>query len=88
MKNTPVLTLHISNGAIRVLQDLKIRQQVIHRHFHNVEWKKFLDGLPTDHDRRVAGMTMDWIKATYSQLEDTLNGELVWSEINGKLKEK
>lgn len=71
-----------------MFQDLKIRQQVIHRHFHNIEWKKFLDGLPTDHDRRVAGMTMDWIKATYSQLEDVLNGELVFEHIDGKLKEK
>ncbi len=84
----PAPTLHIFNGAIKLLQDLKIRQQVIHRHFHNIEWKKFLDGLPTDHDRRIAGMTMDWVKATYSQLENILNGELVFEYTDGKLKEK
>ncbi len=74
--------------GLLVLQELKIRQQIIHRQFHNIEWKKFLDGLPTDHDRRVAGITMDWIKATYAQLQDVLNGELVFEYTDGKLKEK
>ena len=35
--------------------------------FHDAEWKQFLDGL-NQHDRDIAGMTMDWIKNKYGRI--------------------
>ena len=66
----------------------KLYERVTHQCFHNPEWKKFLDSLPTQHDKDIAGKQMAWIKKTYPQFADTLNGSLKWEHIEGKLKEK
>ena len=59
-------------------------EQLLERMFHNAEWKRFLDALPTQHDRNIAGKTMDWVKETYPEIASLLNGALVWEEITEK----
>lgn len=44
---------------------------------HNEKWAEFLDNLPTQSDKDVAGKTMDWIKKTYPQFKNELNGEII-----------
>ena len=36
--------------------------------FHDAEWKKFLDSLPSQDNRDIAVMTMSWIKDKYGQI--------------------
>lgn len=58
--------------------------------FHNSEWKRFLESLPSQHDKDVAGRTMDWIKESLSKEFPEavlfLNGTLVWEHKSGKLR--
>ena len=44
---------------------------------HNEKWAEFLDSLPTQIERDIAGKTMDWIKEAYPQFKDKLNGKLI-----------
>ena len=59
--------------------------EVTQKLFRNPKWKTFLDNLPNQHDRDVAGHTMDWIKTEYPELERTLNGDLVWEHTTGRV---
>ena len=36
--------------------------------FHDAEWKRFLESLPTQNDKDIAAMTMNWIKDKYGQI--------------------
>lgn len=60
-------------------------EQLTQRVFHNSKWKIFLDNLPNQHDKDIAGKTMDWIKATYPEVMAVLNGTLVWEHTTGKI---
>lgn len=42
--------------------------ELTERLFHNVEWKKFLAKFSEQHERDVAGKTMDWIKSSYGDV--------------------
>lgn len=44
---------------------------------HNEKWAKFLEELPNSETRTTAGLVMDWIKETYPQFKDTLNGKII-----------
>jgi len=59
---------------------------LIQKVYHNRQWKEFLDSLPNQHDKDIAGKTMDWIKRTYPEFADVLNGKLVWEHKQGKLR--
>jgi hypothetical protein len=48
--------------------------------YFNSEVKRFLDNLENQHDRNIAGQTIDFIKTTYPELAPILNGELVLEE--------
>ena len=61
-------------------EKFKIKQVIIERVYFNPEINKFLDKLKTQHDRDVAGKTIDFIKTTYSEFTKTLNGELILEE--------
>ena len=50
---------------------------VIETIHHNKEWEKFLGGLPSQYEKDIAGLTMDWVKETYPEFKDKLNGELI-----------
>lgn len=41
--------------------------ELTERIYHNVKWKQFLDSL-SEHDREIAGKTMDWIKSSYGDV--------------------
>ena len=43
----------------------------------NPEWGKFLDTLDNNYQRDIAGAVMDWIKETYPEFKDKLNGEII-----------
>jgi len=45
--------------------------------FHNLAWAQFLRALPTDADRDLAGLVMSWVKETYPQFAEILNGDLI-----------
>ena len=36
--------------------------------FHDAEWKQFLQSLPNQEARDIAGMTMNWIKDKYGRI--------------------
>ena len=61
-------------------ENFKIKQVIIERVYFNSEINKFLDKLETQHDRDVAGKTIDFIKTTYPEFTKTLNGELILEE--------
>ena len=61
-------------------------ESLLLQHFRNKQFGEFLDNLPDQHDRDVAGMTMAWIKETYPEVAKVLNGELVWQHKEGRLK--
>lgn len=44
---------------------------------HNEKWEEFLSSLPDQATRDIAGHVMTWIKETYPQFVQTLNGELI-----------
>ncbi len=58
----------------------KLKQVIIERVYFNSAINKFLDKLQTQHDRDIAGKTVDFIKNTYPELVQTLNGELILEE--------
>ena len=45
--------------------------------YDNKEWGEFLDSLPTQQEKDTAGLAMDWIKKTYPEFKDKLNGKLI-----------
>lgn len=61
-------------------EKLKIKQIIIEQIYFNSEMKRFLDSLNTQHDREIAGQTLDFIKTTYPEFASTLNGELILEE--------
>lgn len=61
-------------------EKLKIKQVIIEQLYFNSEMKRFLDSLNTQHDREIAGQTLDFIKTTYPEFAKTLNGELILEE--------
>ena len=58
----------------------KIKQVILEQLYFNSEVKRFLDKLKTQGDRDIAGKTIDFIKKTYPELAQTLNGELILEE--------
>ena len=61
-------------------EKFKIKEVIIERVYFNSAVNKFLDKLKTQHDRDVAGKTIDFIKTTYPEFTKTLNGELILEE--------
>ena len=61
-------------------EKFKIKQVIIERVYFNPAVNKFLDKLKTQHDRDIAGKTIDFIKTTYPEFAPTLNGELILEE--------
>jgi hypothetical protein len=61
-------------------REFKIKQVILEQIYFNLEVKRFLDNLKTQHDRDIAGKTIDFIKTTYPEFASTLNGELVLEE--------
>ena len=59
---------------------LKVKQVLIERVYFNSEINKFLDRLKNQHDKDIAGITLDFIKTTYPEFTQTLNGELILEE--------
>ena len=57
-----------------------IKQIILEQIYFNSEVKRFLDSLESQHDRNIAGLTLDFIKTTYPEFAPTLNGELVLEE--------
>jgi len=49
--------------------------------YHNLALAQFLKSLENNHDREIAGKTIDWIKQTYPQIAEILNGELILEDI-------
>ena len=60
--------------------NFKIKQVIIERVYFNSAVNKFLDKLKTQRDRDIAGKTIDFIKTTYPEFTETLNGELILEE--------
>ena len=61
-------------------EKFKIKQILIERVYFNPAINKFLDKLKTQHDRNIAGQVIDFIKTTYPEFAQTLNGELILEE--------
>jgi hypothetical protein len=61
-------------------REFKIKQVILEQIYFNLEVKRFLDNLKTQHDRDIAGKTIDFIKKTYPEFTQTLNGELILEE--------
>ena len=61
-------------------ENFKIKQVIIERVYFNSAVNKFLDKLKTQRDRDIAGKTIDFIKTTYPEFTETLNGELILEE--------
>ena len=61
-------------------EKFKIKQVILEQIYFNSEIKRFLDSLDSQHDRDIAGKTIDFIKNTYPELASTLNGELILEE--------
>ena len=58
-----------------------IKQIILEQIYFNSEVKRFLDSLESQHDKDIAGATLDFIKRTYPEFTQTLNGKLVLEEI-------
>lgn len=58
----------------------KIKQVILEQIYFNSEIKRFLDSFDSQHDRDVAGRTIDFIKITYPEFTQTLNGKLILEE--------
>jgi len=58
----------------------KIKEVILEQLYFNSEVGRFLDSLKSQHDRNVAGLTIDFIKKTYPEFTKTLNGELILEE--------
>lgn len=54
--------------------------RILYQFHYNAKWKEFLDSLPSQKERDVAGLVMDWIKTEYPELREVLNGELIHEE--------
>ncbi len=50
---------------------------VIEQIHHNEKWARFLELLSTQQERDIAGKVMEWVKETYPEFKDKLNGELI-----------
>lgn len=61
-------------------KNFKMKQVIIERVYFNPAVNKFLDRLKTQHDRDIAGKTIDFVKTTYPEFTKTLNGELILEE--------
>ncbi len=61
-------------------ENFKMKQVILEQLYFNSEIKRFLDKLKTQHDRDIAGKTIDFIKNTYPEFTSTLNGELILEE--------
>ncbi len=61
-------------------ENFKIKQIILEQLYFNSEIKRFLDNLKTQHDRDIAGKTIDFIKITYPEFAPILNGELILEE--------
>ena len=58
-------------------EKFKIKQIILEQIYFNSEVARFLGSLESQHDKDVAGLTLDFIKRTYPEFTQTLNGELV-----------
>jgi len=54
------------------------------RVYYNLALAQFFRSLDNDHDREIAGRTINWVKQTYPQFAQTLNGELILEDIREK----
>lgn len=57
--------------------NLKIKQFWVEKVYHNPEIKEFLGQLETQRDKDIAGLTINFIKKTWPEIAEVLNGELV-----------
>lgn len=44
---------------------------------HNEKLAEFLDSLPNQREKDIAGLVITWVKETYPEFKDKLNGELI-----------
>ena len=51
---------------------------------NNEKWEEFLNSLDNQYQRDIAGIVMDWIKETYPEFKDKLNGKLI-AEVTRKI---
>lgn len=58
--------------------------EVIEQIHDNPEWSKFLDSLTNQEEKDLAGKVMNWIKTTYPEFKNKLNGKLI-AEITRKI---
>lgn len=57
---------------------MKISKVIIMEQIYdNPEWDKFLKTLPNEYQREIASIVMTWIKDTYPEFKDKLNGKLI-----------
>ena len=61
-------------------ENFGVKEVILEQLYFNSEIKRFLDSLDSQHDRDVAGCTIDFIKTTYPELTQTLNGKLILEE--------
>ena len=61
-------------------EKLKMKQVILEQIYFNSEVARFLDSFNSQHDKDIAGATLDFIKKTYPEFARTLNGELVLEE--------
>jgi len=61
-------------------EKFKIKQIILERLYFNSEVARFLGSFDSQHDKKIVGLTLDFIKKTYPELAPALNGELVLEE--------
>ena len=61
-------------------EKFKIKQVILEQIYFNSEVGRFLDSLESQHDKDIAGKTINFIKKTYPEFAPILNGELVLEE--------
>ena len=57
-----------------------IKQVILEQIYFNSEVARFLGSFDSQHDKDVVGVTLDFIKTTYPEFAQTLNGKLILEE--------
>lgn len=61
-------------------KNFTVKQVILEQMYFNSEVKRFLDSFDSQHDRDIIGATLDFIKKTYPEFTQTLNGKLILEE--------
>ena len=61
-------------------EKFKIKQIILEQIYFNSEVARFLGSFDSQHDKDVAGATLDFIKTTYPEFTQALNGKLILEE--------